>query len=434
VRSLKALPFLILLLATGSRSQTRKTSKELPPSAFKLVSVHVSGTLRYKPEDVIHATGLQLEETVHDDNFKDAVRRLGDTGAFTDVAYSFDYSPEGTKLELQVKDAEQFAPARFENLVWFSDRELMEKLHAQVPLFSGELPVKGNLPDDLRDALQAMVDERRIPGQVDYTRVAHEDGRTEAFVFSVTGPRISIQNVEFSGATSTELPSLEAAAKRLRGAEYVRSALRKVEDKNFLPIFLARGYLKATFADPDAKIARSDQEETFVDVTFLIFPGPQYKLTALEISGYKAMPLDTLRPAIHVRVDQPADALQLGKDVDQLKSLYGTKGYVDATVRIEPQLDELQHTVGYRLVISEGDIFKMGDLEILGLDARTKDRLQNNWTLLTGDTYNSGYTRRFVSQALKEVLTTGEWNTDIQETLDRNDRTVDVTLRFVATQ
>jgi hypothetical protein len=73
----------------------------------------------------------------------------------------------------------------------------------------------------------------------------------------------------------------------------------------------------------------------------------------------------------------------------------------------------------------------MGDLEILGVESHTKDRLRNNWTLLTGDTYNSGYTRRFVSQALKDVLK-GEWKSDIQETLDRKDKTVDVTLRFDA--
>jgi Skp family chaperone for outer membrane proteins len=105
---------------------------------------------------------------------------------------------------------------------------------------------------------------------------------------------------------------------------------------------------------------------------------------------------------------------------------------MDAALQIEPEIDDSQHAVKYRITIREGDIYKMGDLEILGLRSRTKDLLQNNWTLLTGDTYNSAYTRRFVAQALKDVLNTGEWNTDIQETLDRKDKTVDVTLHFVA--
>lgn len=421
----------LLLLATASPAQTHKTSKELPVSAFKLISIQVSGTERYKPDDVMRASGLQLGQTVHEEEFKDAARRLADSKAFSDVAYSFEYSPEGTKLELKVKDAQHFAPARFENLVWFSDQELLEKLHAQVPLFNGQLPITGKLPDDVAEALQAMVDERKIAAQVDYVRMEHEDGPTEAFVYSVSGPRILIRDIEFSGATAGELPALEAAAKQLRGTEYVRSKLRLQEDKTLLPAFLQLGYLHAAFGDPEPMVVQNDPDETLVDVAFAVDPGAQYKLTNLEIAGNKAVAADTLRNLIQLRLGQPADAVELAKDVESMKALYGTKGYMDAAVQVQPAIDESQHTVKYVLSIKEGDIYKMGDLEIVGVDAYTKDRLQNNWTLLTGDTYNSGYTRRFVSQALAQVLK-GEWRSDIHETLDRKDKTVDVTLRFDA--
>jgi outer membrane protein assembly factor BamA len=424
-----SVPALVLLLMIAfSPAQTRK-SKELPASAFQLISVEVSGTQRYKPEDVTRAAGLKLGQTVHEDDFRDAARRLGDTGAFSDVAYSFEYAPDGTRLKLQVKDAEHFVPVRFENLVWFSDQELLEKLHAQVPLFNGELPASGRLADDVSEALQALIDDKKIPARVDYLRVAHDDGSTEAFAFSVSGPRIAIRNVEFSGADVAELPSLEAAAKQLRSAEYMRSALRQQADKSFLPAFLQRGYLRAAFADPQARVIQSEENEVLLDVTFPVDPGPQYKVTGIVISGNRNFPVDTLRKLIQVKMDQPADAIQLARDVDSIKSLYGTHGYMDAAVQLAPELDDSQHTVKYRITVTEGEIFKMGDLEILGVESHTKDRLQNNWTLLSGDTYNSGYTRRFVSQALKEVLT-GEWNTDIDETLDRKDKTVDVTLRF----
>jgi outer membrane protein assembly factor BamA len=345
------------------------------------------------------------------------------------VAYSFEYAPEGTKLKLRVKDTEQFVPVRFENLVWFSDQELLQKLNAQVPLFKGQLPVTGKLVDDVSQALQALIDDQKIPARIDYLRVEHGDGPAEAVAFSATGPRIGIRNVGFSGADVADFPMLEAATKQLRGAEYVRSALRQQEDKTFLPAFLQHGYLHATFADPQAKIVQSEENEIEVDVTFPVDPGAQYKLTELTISGNKNLPLDTLSKRIQVKMDQPVDAVELGRDVDSIKSLYGTHGYVDAKVDIAPELDDSQHTVKYPLTISEGVVFKMGDLEILGLGSQAKDRLQNNWTLLSGDIYNAAYTRRFVSQALQDVLKS-DWKSDIQENLDRKDKTVDVTLRF----
>ena len=136
-----ALLLACISLSSASAQTSRKLNpKDLPPSAFKLISIKTADTKRYKSEEIIAATGLQLGQTVSEDDFKKAVRLLGETGAFGDVLYSFQYSAEGTKLELQVQDAEHFVPVRFDNLVWFSDRELLDQLHAQVPLFQGSSP------------------------------------------------------------------------------------------------------------------------------------------------------------------------------------------------------------------------------------------------------------------------------------------------------
>ena len=411
-------------------AQKRKPEKPLPPSAYKLVSVGVTGTQHYKPEDVVRASGLQMGQTVHEDDFKDAVRHLGDTGAFLDVAYSFSFDPDGTKLTLQVKDAEHFAPVRFENLVWFSDQELAEKLHSQVPLFSGELPVTGKLPDDLSEALQAMVDEKKIPAKVDYERIAHDDGPIEAFAYSATGPRIGIRHAEFSGITPDQFPALQATASAFRGEEYVKSKIQRQEQRSLISLLQEHGYVKATFAEPQAKVAQTEEDDVLVDVTFPVDAGAQYKLERITISGNKIIPTEALRKLITVPVDQPANLVLFNNNIDAVKALYGSKGYMDVAIDSQPEIDDAQHTVKFRLSIKEGDVFKMGDLEILGVDPHTKDRLQNNWTILSGDTYNASYTRRFVAQALQDVLKTGDWNTDIRETVDQKDKTVDVTLRF----
>jgi outer membrane protein assembly factor BamA len=159
---------LFAFLASAFAQSPRKPSpKELPPSAFKLVSIQTTGTKRYKSEEIVAASGLQIGETVSEDDFKKAARILGETGAFGDVQYSFQYSSEGTKLDLEVQDEEQFVPVRFDNLVWFSDQELFEQLHAQVPLFQGQLPAGGDLADQVSNALQALLIEHNVPGKMD---------------------------------------------------------------------------------------------------------------------------------------------------------------------------------------------------------------------------------------------------------------------------
>ena len=420
-----------LCLSSAFAQTPRKLSpKDLPPSAFKLISVKTTGTKRYKSEEIIAASGLQIGQTVSEDDFKRAARLLGETGAFGDVLYSFQYSDDGTKLELQVQDAERFVAVRFDNVVWFSDQELLDQLHAQVPLFQGELPVAGDLADQVSNALQGLLIAHNLHGQADYIRAAHEDGPIEAFIFTVSGPQIHIRNVAFAGAGASELPVLEDAAKKLQDADFSRSRLRTQEDKNFLPLYLQRGYLKATFGDAQAKVVQDSPQETIVDVTFPVDPGRQYKLTAVDLTGNKVFPTEALRTLIHAPLNQPANAVQLDTDIEAMKKLYGTRSYMAARIQPDPEIDDANSTVKYLLKIEEGDVYSMGDLEIRGLDSRTTARLQDEWKLRGGDPYDSSYPKKFLEQADKELSLLDDWKPSVRESLDPDEKTVDVTVRF----
>jgi outer membrane protein assembly factor BamA len=421
---------LVLLLACCSlvSAQTRKPSKPLPPSAFKLVSIKVTGTKRYSPDKIIAASGLQIGQTVSEDDFKLVSRHLGETGAFSDVAYAFQFSPEGTKLDLQLTDADRFVPAGFDNWVWFSDKELLNAVRAQVPLFDGELPVAGDLPDQVSNALQALLIEHKIEGRVDYLRTTHQDGPIEGFVFTVTGPDIRIGQVDFTGAAPTELPLLQTAARKMLDEEFLRSTLRIQADKDLLPIYLERGYLKAAFTEIQPKVLRESPPEVNVGVTFNVDPGRQYKTTDIHLSGNQVFASDKLRELIHQQLGQPANAVQLENDLAAIKKLYGTRGYMAASTQARAETDDAQSTVKYLLQIQEGGVFQMGDLDIRGVDKRAMGRLFTDWKLLAGDTYDSSYPQRFLKEAANDFL--GEWNITINESLNDKDKTVDVTLRF----
>jgi outer membrane protein insertion porin family len=379
---------------------------------------------------VIAATGLQIGQTAGEDDFKKAARLLGETGAFSDVVYSFHYSAEGTSLQVQLQDAQRFVPVRFDNWVWFSDQELLDHLHAQVPLFKGELPVSGDLADQVSNALQTLLITRNLQGRADYLRAAPQDGPIEAFVFTVTGPQIHIREVAFAGAGASEVPLLEAAAGKLQGADFLRSILRVQEDKNLLPVYLARGYLKAAFGDPQAKVVQDGPRETLVDVTFPVDPGRQYQLVELDLAGNKAFPTEALRNLIHAQIEQPANSVQLDADLEALRKLYGTRGYMAASVQPKAEMDDANSAVKYVVEIGEGAVYSMGDLEIRGLDSRTTARLQNDWKLRGGDPYDSSYAGRFLEQVEKEVLVMGDWRASVRESLNQEDKTVDMSLRF----
>ena len=426
-------PALILLLLLASYTsltgQTRKRSAaKAVPANFKLQSVKVAGSRRYKPEDVVAATGLQMEQPVADDDFKRATQRLGETGAFSNVAYTYEYSGPEATLELQVTDADQFVPARFDNFVWLPEQELRARLHRLTPLFNGELPLSGNLPDQVSDDLQAFLTENNLAGRVTYLKAGIENGPVEAIVFSVSDVDVRIREVAFSGAGEGELPALQTAAERLEGEEFSRAALEELVEKYLLPVYRSRGYLKATISDPQTKVGQSDVKQTEVNVTFRVDPGRQYQLADIQLVGAKVIPAENLREQIRLQAGKPANAVRLEKDLAAIVKLYGTHGYMAASIHPTPVLDDAAATVSYRITVQEGEQYHMGDLDIRGLDSRSTDRLQLKWKLHPGDAYDSSYAGQFAEEARSQLA--GEWDVTVHETPDAKEKTVDVTLRF----
>ena len=388
----------------------------------------ITGSDHYTPEEITEAARLKIGATFTNDDFKTATERLGASGVFSDVAYTYQYSSEGTRLTFQLTETDKLVPVRFDNIVWYSDDELLAELRQRVPLFRGRLAVGGNLPDRVSDALQALMVERGVSGKVDYLRAGTENGPIEAIVYSIKGPDIRIRKIEFEGASPAEIDALRAAASRLEGADYLRSGLGVQEDKILLPVYLERGFLKSSFGTPQAKVVEGTSNPTLVDVTVSVVPGKQYKVSAVEFSGERVFPEERLRALIHLKPGEPANAVQLQDDFGSIQKLYGTKGYMAAGVEATPQFDE--STVRYLLEVREGEVFKMGELTIEGLDKQTTARLEEDWKLRGGDPYDSSYPHRFLTETTGELKGMGSWNETIHETVDDKDRIVDVTIRY----
>src|SRR3984885_14831553 len=342
--------FFMAGLCLPCRGQARPSQKplaQMPASARHLMAIKVTGSKRYSEETIAAATGLQMGASVSDDDFKKAARRLGDMGVFTDIAYSFSYSSAGTKLELHVTDAGKLVPARFEDFVWFSDDELRKRIKEHAPLFDGELPLYGRLADEVSDVLQAMLVEKLIPGHVEYQRTGKPDGPVESINYHVNDVLIRVRNIEFTGAAAADSPALEAAGRRLPDHEYSRSRLAQLVQKQLLPVYYERGYLKAEFGEPQPKIVKlpaaetedGPRNQTVVDVTFAVTPGEQYKLKSLEWSGNHEFPTETLQRMVRAELGQPTNTIRLGDNLKDVQKLYGSRGFIPATLKPEAQCD-----------------------------------------------------------------------------------------------
>lgn len=418
-----------------------QTLPQVQDPAKILALVKVKGTRRFSEQDVITASGLQLGHAVSDDDFKKAAHALGETGAFTDIAYSFSYSSAGTRLELQLTDAPRFLPAHFEDFVWFSDAQLNQAIRYQVPLFHGEIPTFGRMADEVSDALQTLLVQNGIAGHVDYQRAVGPGGDSESFNYTVSDVQISIRKFLFTGVAADELQQLETAAQNMPERGYSRSRIKILVERQLLPILHSRGYLKASFGPPEPKVVKapvdtgsdlSDENHyhTIVDVGLAVVQGPQYKLRGIEWSGNHEFPTDKLQGMIHLKPGSAADLVRLGDNLAQVKTLYGSHGYVNTAIKVDPQFDDAVNTVVFRIEVKENAQYHMGDLEFRGLDNGLTAKLREAWKLRQGDVYDATYLAQYLPQANKLLPPTLDWEVDSHVTPNIHDKTVDVDLQY----
>ena len=422
-RVLLLFPFLIFCVTLLAQSSGKATV------TYKLLSIKVKGLAHFQEDQITKASGLKLGQFVGEEDFKQALAKLGDTGLFTNLTYSYHYSNAGCDLEIEASENGKLLPIVFENFVWFSDDQLLNLLRARVPLFDGRLPEGGNLADQVTDALNAVLAERNISGKADYLRSAAKvNGPIDSYVYKVTFHAVVVRNVDFPGAAQAEIPALQAA-NQLAGQDYLRSKVGPQVKFNFLPVYLSRGYLKAKFGDPQVKVA-SDIAQTLVDLSIPVVPGIQFKLTQIGWSGNQAFASNKLQELIHLKGGLPANAVQLDQDLEAVQKLYGTKGYLMAQVKPVPSLDDAQATVSYQLSVIEGDQFRMGDLMIDGIDRVAVKNMTAQWEMKKGDVYDNSYPRRFFQVIYRDVGLARSYSFSMRETMNRQDKTVSLALHF----
>ena len=415
--------FLLFAFAYGQAAEKTKLS-------YKLLAIHVKGLNHFHEDQIIAASGLRLGQFASEEQFKQAIDKLGQTGFFSHLTYAYQYSPEGCNLEVQVAENEKLVPILFDNFVWFPDDELLSLLHARLPLFDGQIPLGGNFGDQISQALNSILAERRIFALTEYVPFGPLNGSIESYVYKVNFRPILVRKIEFPGAASSEVPALEAAARPLSGQDYLRSQMRIQQRLNFLPVYHAKGYLKAQFADVQAKIAE-DGPETVVDVASPVTPGLQYKLTKIQWAGNVVFPAERLQQLVHLKPGEPANAVQLDEDLEQVKKLYGTKGYVFAHISPVPEMDDALATVGYNLNVTEGDLYRMGKLEIDGIDPESAKKMASQWQMKAGDPFDDSYLSRFFKTMYHDVGLRDSWNIVPKRSVNQQDKTISVSLHFL---
>ena len=404
-RSLIQLAAALLILSTGTGLRAQTPGENPPVKAApssKIAAITVSGAKKVPADQIAFASGLKAGDVVTVDQIKGAADRLAALGLFSAVNYRYSAKGDAIALEFQVTEAPTY-PLSFDNFPWLTDAEIGDAIRGSVGLFTGESPGDGAMVDQINGVLETLLAAHHVKGEVTHQLLAQAAGDGMMMQFSLEGPPLRIQSVQFGDALATDSERLKDRIPDLKGQPYSRFAIEMFENEHVRPLYFSKGYLRAQIGPAAAHLTADEGNPaaTAVDLQIPIAPGTAYTWKAVAWHGNTVFPSNILDGTIRMKSGDVADGMKIENDWQEIEAEYGRHGYLDMKLKAQEQFDDAAHQISFRVEIAEGAQYHMGQMVITGLSVEAEKRLRHNWQIASGDIFNNGYYEGMVKELVK---------------------------------
>ncbi|HSE17338.1 MAG TPA: POTRA domain-containing protein [Pyrinomonadaceae bacterium] len=374
------------------------TTTTFAQTARKIAKIETEGLQALTAETVIATSGLKIGDTFSVEATDAAAERLVKSGLFKRVAYRTRSAGANVTITFQLEEIKgQSSPVAFDNFIWFTDEELAAAIKREVPSFNGSAPDIGNTNEAIKTALQNLLTERKLPGQVEYNLTEHDH------LFRVEGVPMRICTLHFPGAQSVSEQKLIEAARSSMDQEYSRQSAKTFPKYGLYPIYRELGHLRASFGTPVAKPENSENCEG-VDLTIPVNEGAVYSLAKAEWSGNQVLSIKELDDALGMKPGEVANGKKFDMGLSEIRKAYGKHGHIQAQTNATPEFDDATSRVTFKVAVNEGPQYRMGTVEFKGFSPVDAALLAEKWNLKSGEVYDQSYGNRFFRVDANEII------------------------------
>ena len=136
-----------------------------------------------------------------------------------------------------------------------------------------------------------------------------------------------------------------------------------------------QGYFKIALTAHAQSIGGDSDYERFLVAVHVENEGPQFHLGDLQFTGGTTIPEAELRQVFPLREGELFSVERVRAGLVVLTKLYSSHGYIDFTARSETEVDDNLHRISLVLHLDEQRQYRVGTLEIRGLDPSLESRL-----------------------------------------------------------
>ena len=402
---------------------------QISAQSFQLPPISFTGAPALSQADLLKVSGLHPGATATQADIQAAAQRLSDTGLFADIR--FESNSTGLVYALNPIPPENSLPASFTNFVWWSPAELKSALAARVPLYTGIVPLNGNLQDAIAAALKAMVAERGVTASI--VKIAQSDhpGATPTSIaFAIESPPIRVQSLTLVRTSPTMQAKLEKVIKDQTSQPFETNTTRQAIASGLTAAYHNDGYLDMSVVSITQAPPQVTPAGVGLAMTATVNEGSQYSLFQLTWPGSEVISTADFNRQVKLKPGDVASEAALRQSLSIIAAAYFAKGYQDAKVQAPPTFDHLGHHVSYTIAVVPGPQYRIHAIKTVGLSDEQQKQFTSAWGMNAGDIYDTTYVNTFLTKN-RSLTTLAGYSASYKALADPDTHLVDLTLTFV---
>jgi outer membrane protein assembly factor BamA len=289
---------------------------------------------------------------------------------------------------------------RLINLPLNTGKELDAALHERVPLYHGKVPSEGDLTEQVRGALEAILAAKGIKATVTVMAdLAEKQLQGTVMSYAIAAPPVHVGAIHLEGVSAVLQAQVQHLADHATGSAFdTENSAGNLEQAISL-LYADDGYASV-------KIHASRSDETVVTAAEIDIPfsvtveeGRQYRL------GFIHVPPDSLVAQAEIDravVSHTAMGQTIRDTLFMIASRCKSKGYLNCRVTPHPVMDDASATVNYTIEIDSGPVFHFASVKFENVTEGLRNRLMRVWQMLPGDPFDESQLPGFLARAQKQ--------------------------------
>jgi outer membrane protein assembly factor BamA len=195
-------------------------------------------------------------------------------------------------------------------------------------------------------------------------------------------------------------------------------------------VWQQQGYFLAAVAKPTADELHDAPLERTVAITVDIHAGQAYRLNGIEIRNATQFAATELRPLFPIQQGDIFDTHKIQQGIENLRKAYGARGFINFVAVPATQIDETHALITLLVEVEEGKQFRIGKVEVLGLDPVLSEKLLRESGLEPGKIFDASLLDKFFERNKLILPSDAKPKENARRVLDESHGTVDITMDF----